>query len=154
MTAIAITRDRVSAPFFDGTARGVLLLRRCDDCGRHSAPRTLTCPVCHSARLAWDPAQGTGTLASWTVVHHRPADGVPNSRTIAGLVQLDEGPWLHARIDGIDPSRLRAGLALTVAFERPVDGEAVPVFQPADDPRGPGGPVRVTEEHAAQRIGA
>ena len=132
MTAMTITRDDASAAFFDGTARGVLLLRRCDDCGRRSAPRTLTCAACHSARLAWEPARGTGTLASWTVVHHRPAGGAPAPRTIAGLVQLDEGPWLHARIDGIDPSRLRAGLPLTVAFDRPADGEAIPVFQSAE----------------------
>ena len=129
---MTITRDDASAAFFDGTARGVLLLRRCDDCGRRSAPRTLTCPACHSARLAWEPARGTGTLASWTVVHHRPARGAPTPRTVAGLVELDEGPWLHARIDGIDPSRLRAGLPLIVAFDRPADGEAIPVFQSAE----------------------
>lgn len=148
---MTITRDDASAAFFDGTARGVLLLRRCDDCGRRNAPRTLTCPACHSARLAWEPARGTGTLASWTVVHHRPAGGAPAPRTVAGLVQLDEGPWLHARIDGIDPSRLRAGLPLIVAFDRPADGEAIPVFQSAEPVRDPAASLAAREGQGLAR---
>ncbi|MEW2134847.1 OB-fold domain-containing protein [Streptomyces sp. NPDC005435] len=132
MTTVTLVRDTASDEFFEGTARGELPLRRCADCGTWSAPRTRSCPSCRSGRLAWEPVRGTGKLVSWTVVHGRPVDGGPAPRTVAGLVELDEGPWLHARIDGTDPGHLRAGLPLAVAFDRSHGGDAAPVFRPVD----------------------
>ena len=136
MSAIPVTRDTASAAFFDGTARGELLLRQCEDCDRLSAPRTETCPSCGSAHLAWTPAHGTGTLVSWTVVPGRAPEGGEPPRVIAGLVELAEGPWLHARIVGIAPEDARVGLPLAVGFHRPEDGESVPVFSPFAKTRG------------------
>lgn len=130
MPAIPVTRDAASATFFDGTARGELLLRQCEVCDRLNAPRTETCPSCSSIHLGWTPARGTGTLVSWTVVHGRAPEGGQPPRIVAGLVELTEGPWLHARIVDIAPEDATAGLPLAVDFHRSGDGEAVPVFHP------------------------
>ncbi|WP_432066232.1 Zn-ribbon domain-containing OB-fold protein [Streptomyces sp. C10-9-1] len=130
MPPLPVARDAASAAFFDGTARGELMLRRCEDCTRIGPPPTQTCASCGSARLGWTPAQGTGTLVSWTVVHGRPAADGRVTRTVAGLVELAEGPWLHARITDIAPGDVTAGLPLGAGFCRSGDGEAVPVFHP------------------------
>lgn len=125
MPVVPVTRDAASAPFYDGTARGELLLRRCESCGLLSAPRVETCSSCGSTGLGWAPAQGAGTLVTWTVVHGG------DTRVVAGLVELAEGPWLHARIVGIAPEDVTARLPLVVDFDRGEGSEAVPVFRPA-----------------------
>ncbi|MEV5409885.1 Zn-ribbon domain-containing OB-fold protein [Thermopolyspora sp. NPDC052614] len=121
-----VRRDAATAEFFDGTARGELLIRRCEECGGTSAPQTRTCPHCASPALSWTPATGTGTVESWSVVHTK---GLPPF-TVA-IVELDEGPWLQAQITGVEPGQVRAGMRVRVAYERPDEGESVPVFRPA-----------------------
>jgi hypothetical protein len=57
------------------------------------------------------------------VVHGR--DGT----TVAGVVELDEGPWLHARLVDVDAGALAVGAPLVVGFADAGD-ERVPVFRP------------------------
>ncbi|MDA3630440.1 OB-fold domain-containing protein [Saccharopolyspora sp. WRP15-2] len=131
MPIVPVTRDAASAPFFDGTARGELLLRRCEDCSSISAPDVECCSVCGSTRLTWTPARGTAKVVTWTVVHGRsPVDGEP-TRIVAGLVELDEGPWLYARLVDIAPEDVTTELALVVGFDHAEGSETVPVFRPA-----------------------
>ncbi|UFS97693.1 Zn-ribbon domain-containing OB-fold protein [Nocardia huaxiensis] len=126
-----VVRDERSAEFFDASAAGRLLIRKCADCGHPLGLESRTC-ACGSSNLEWHNASGSGELISWSVVHHPPhpafADQVPFP---VGLIELAEGPWLNARIVGIDPDRLHAGLSLTVAFVHPAEGDSYPVFAPA-----------------------
>lgn len=138
MTSVpAVLRDADTAAFFDGTARGELLIRHCVVCGEYGALQERSCPSCGSQELTWTPARGTGTLVSWTAVHGRPPkDGGPASRTTVGLVELTEGPWLHARVVDAGQTAPTTGAAVTVSFERPTadapGAEAVPVFRLGD----------------------
>ena len=117
-----MVRDDESAPFFDGAARGELMVKRCDACGHHVRPVAIACTACHGTDLSWAASAGTGTLVSWTVVHGRGDD------VVAGIVELDEGPWIHARLVDTDPTRLAVGAS--VAAEFVVAGEErVPVFR-------------------------
>ncbi|MGP4021573.1 Zn-ribbon domain-containing OB-fold protein [Saccharopolyspora sp. 5N708] len=122
---VSVARNAESAAFFDGTARGELLVRRCPRCSLVIAPNVPQCPDCAATGLVWQPARGTATLVTWTVVPD--PDGAP---VVAGIVELTEGPWLHARIL-VAPEELTEGLALSVDFQRDGDGEAVPVFHAA-----------------------
>lgn len=130
---IRIDRDDASAEFYDGTANGVLLLRKCLHCQRFSAPAVTLCPGCGSTDLHWTPAVGTATLVSWAV----PRDRAGVALAVAGLVELTEGPWLRAGIVGAEPERLAAGLPMAVRFHRSGDdehpGEFVPVFAPTEE---------------------
>lgn len=124
-----LARDRASAPFFDGTARGELLLRRCEECRQLAAPAVTVCPACASTDLAWQRADGRATLVCWAI------RGAAGTETVASIVELREGPWLRARVVGCAPDRLTAGLPLRVRFDRPAvtdpdapAPEAVPVF--------------------------
>ncbi|MET7327477.1 OB-fold domain-containing protein [Nonomuraea sp. NPDC005650] len=121
-----VHRDAATAEFFDGTARGELLIRRCAACGAHSAPQARTCPQCASPELSWTAAAGTGLVVSWSVVHGK---GAPPF--VVGIVELDEEPWIQAQIVEIAPEHVYGGLRVRVAFEHPEGGEAIPVFRPA-----------------------
>ena len=121
----AIIRDDQSSDFFEGTRRGELLLRHCLDCGHWCAPQQQSCTACHSAALEWLPSSGRGRIVTFGVVHSR---GNPSSQTVVAVVELDEGPWLQTQMIGTDPGTLQIGDGVTVGFERPEGGEALPVF--------------------------
>ncbi|WP_416981433.1 Zn-ribbon domain-containing OB-fold protein [Streptomyces sp. T028] len=132
MTVPVIHRDTATELFFDSTARGELLIRRCAGCGAHAAPQSTACPGCQNPATTWAAAAGTGTVVAWTAVHGRPGDGAPASEAVSALIELTEGPWLYAPLRNLGPGeRPWAGMSVVVAFERPEGGEAIPVFRPA-----------------------
>ena len=124
-----IERDEHTAPFFDAARRDELLLQRCTGCQRWQGPQAMTCTGCDGDQLTWARASGAAALITWAVVHSAPhrafADQLPY---VTGYVELAEGPWLTARLVGVDPAGLHAGAALTAAFVHPDEGESYPVF--------------------------
>lgn len=126
---LPVSRDDKSAPFYDAAARGVLLIRKCRSCAQPSAPETTTCGACGSTDLDWIEATGNGQLVSWTVVHRPPIPAFADSTPyVLGLIELEEGPWVHSRLRGVDPAQLTAGADLSVMFVSPADSERYPVF--------------------------
>jgi uncharacterized protein len=127
-----IARDSLSAPFFDATAAGELLVHRCTSCGHYNEGSYELCTACRGNEFTWERSDGTGTLVSWTVMHGRPAEDGTVPKTVSALVELPEGPWIWAQIvDLADPASLTPGTKLAVDFERPEGSEAVPVFRVA-----------------------
>ncbi len=120
---VDVVRDDDSAEFFEGTARGDLVIKQCDACGHYLRPDAIACSKCHGAALSWAESSGRGSLVSWIVVHG-------NDRAVVGLVELEEGPWLHGRLVDVDTSALSVGDAVEVDFE-PAGAERIPVFRPA-----------------------
>ncbi|NEA23207.1 Zn-ribbon domain-containing OB-fold protein [Actinomadura bangladeshensis] len=118
-----LRRDGRTDPFFDGTASDRLVIRRCTACDLWFAPDATGCPECGEEDLAWAEASGDATLVTWTVLPKDPP-------AYLALVELAEGPWLHARLDGVDRGDLREGLPLRVAFEHPDEGESYILFRP------------------------
>jgi uncharacterized OB-fold protein len=142
-----VVRDEATAEFFDGTAAGQFLLRRCP-AGHFSEPPAAQCTTCGATELRWMPAGGGATLVSWAVSWSKPAAGEPGVRTVLVIAELDEGPWWWGQLAGTGASdggpedeladgsdlgsgevRLTVGQALRIEFRR-ADGdhEAVPVF--------------------------
>ncbi|WP_375539066.1 Zn-ribbon domain-containing OB-fold protein [Actinomadura sp. J1-007] len=68
-----LRRDGRTDPFFDGTARERLVVRRCEACDRWFAPDAAGCPGCGDEELGWAEASGDAALVTWTVTHGRPA---------------------------------------------------------------------------------
>lgn len=130
MPVSAIARDVASAPFFDAAAEGRLLVRRCGDCGEHAGPEVATCPACGGRSLNWADAAGTGEIVTWTTTYRKDRETGQVVGTTIALVQLAEGPWLHMQCVDITPEELKVGLPVTVRFEQPDEGEAVPVAVP------------------------
>ncbi len=124
MTVGPVDRDDATAEFFDGTAAGRLLLRRCER-GHYSEPAAAMCTTCASMQLEWVPAAGGASLVSWTVT--RPPGG---AAAVLVIAELDEGPWWWSQLLGADPAKLAVGLQLAVSFATAdAEHEAVPVFE-------------------------
>jgi uncharacterized OB-fold protein len=128
VTVGPVARDAATAEFFDGTAAGRFLLRRCA-AGHFSEPSAAGCTTCGSTELASAPAAGDATLVSWTVVWGRPSGTTEPERTILAIGELDEGPWWWSQLVDADPASLAVGQRLRIEFRRADDEhEAVPVF--------------------------
>jgi len=136
-----VRADERSEPFFAAAGRGELLIKRCPRCAAWLGPSATSCPACgEDAPLEWARASGTGTLATWAIVHSRGGEAV----AVPALVELAEGPWLSTGLslampDGREAgagemATLSAGQALSVAFARSPGGECYPVFCPLRSP--------------------
>ncbi|HEY2577650.1 MAG TPA: OB-fold domain-containing protein [Streptosporangiaceae bacterium] len=130
MTDLGIVRaDERSAPFFEAAGRDELLIKRCPACGHWLAPEATACSGCGGAELGWAAASGRGVLVAWAVPH----SGKAAAGGVLALVELDEGPWLHTRLDRVDTDAgaggLRAGLGVAAHFVHPAGGESYPVFR-------------------------
>jgi uncharacterized OB-fold protein len=117
--------------FWDGCARGELMLQRCRDCAEpYFYPRPI-CPACGSTDVEWFRASGRATLHSY-VINHRPARGFEDDGPYAiAVVQLAEGPRMMTNIVGVPntPEDLILDMELQVTFEQ--RGEiSLPIFTP------------------------
>jgi uncharacterized OB-fold protein len=130
MTVGPVARDSETDAFFNGTARGELLLRTCPS-GHWSEPEVECCTTCGAVDLAWSASSGNGRVVSWSVVHSRPDGDRPPALRVIAVVELQEGPWWWTALE--DVPEPREGLAVRVAFSEPdtEDTEAVPYFVPA-----------------------
>lgn len=126
-----VMRDATTAPFFDGTARGEFLLRRCVVCGTYSQPQAEQCSSCDSQNLTWEPSTGSARVVTWAVVHSKPRDGVSDVEVVA-VGELDEGPWWWAQILDVEPNEVFLGMRVKIDFEvANGSDEYVPVFRSA-----------------------
>ena len=124
--------DSLSAPYWEGTAKGELRLQYCQDCGHCWHPPLPRCPHCHSKHVEWRAAIGTGTLHSWTDVHHAvhaaTAEWVPY-RVV--LVDLDEGPRVASGMNfTTEPPRI--GMRVRAYFKEIGEGTVLPYFEQVD----------------------
>jgi uncharacterized protein len=121
-------RNAVSAPFWDGCARGELRYQRCSDCGAVAFPATEACRRCLAPGLTWDTSAGTGRLYSWTVVW-RPATPAFPAPYAPAIVDVDEGFQLVSNLVDATAEELFVDQPVVVAF-RAVGELTLPYFTP------------------------
>lgn len=123
MTEIA-ARPFTAASFNQFLREKKLMASRCTECRALYLPPRAICPACHGDRLEWEEMIGKGRLAAFTGVHITPTfmaqqgygRGAPY---IAGIVELEEGVKISARIVGLDaskPETLTVGTPLAVDY--------------------------------------
>lgn len=127
MALAAVVRDDHSAPFFEASAEGRLLLRYSPSQDTWSDPAALVCSTTQAADLEWREASGTGRLVTWTVKPGRRRDDVVTPDTVIGIVELDEGPWLTLQFPEAAAADLGVGRAVRVSFVQPEGSEHLPV---------------------------
>ena len=120
--------DEASAPFFDGAARGELMLQCCRICGAFMWPVKPRCVECFSGAVEWTPGSGRAELYSFVVVHQR-YPGFEEPYVIA-TVETPEGVRFNTSIVGADRDELDIGMQLEVVFEPVSDDVVVPKFRP------------------------
>lgn len=118
------------AEFWEATRRHELAIQRCDACSTSWHPPNEVSPCCSSAAYTWTPSSGTGTIHSFTVVHHVAhaiaREWVPY---VVVLVDLDDSVRFVGTLRGVAAPRI--GLRVRVEFED-YDELTLPVFVPAD----------------------
>ncbi len=78
--------------------------------------------------LEWVEASGRGTVYASTCVRKRP----PEADVNIALIDLEEGPRMMSRVEGIAADAVPIGLAVTARIVAQDDGHLV-VFDPADE---------------------
>lgn len=125
--------DPDTAPFWEATRRGVLLLRRCDRCAEVIWYPRFFCPACGGTQTSWFEAGGHGSVYTFTVVRKSRRDGYATAVPyVVASVELDEGPRIFTNIVNCDPDVVRIGQRVTVTFVPTAGGFALYRFRPAD----------------------
>lgn len=115
---LPLISDPANAPFWEGTKRHELLVRRCQQCGEYQWPPRPMCAQCHSFDLQWVKTGGKGILYTYTVAYRafHPAfqNDVPYGVVI---VELDEGPRMMGNSEGIKPEDIKIGTRMEAVFK-------------------------------------
>jgi uncharacterized OB-fold protein len=124
--------EPTAAPFWEGTARGELLVQACARCGEWRMPPRPMCPQCRSTGVAWVPTTGRGRIWSF-IVPHPPL--LPAFAAVAPynavVVELEERPAIRfagnlvrgpdGAINEIDPATIEIGEPVHVVFAKVED---------------------------------
>ncbi len=126
---LPVLDDPDTIPFWEGAARGELLVQHCGSCGVARIPPRPMCPHCRSTQVAWEPVSGRGTVWSY-VIPHPPL--LPAYSEFAPynviVVALEENPGLRlvgnlvesadADLNSIDPHSIVIGEPVRVVFHQ------------------------------------
>jgi uncharacterized protein len=106
--------------------QGIFKIQRSRATGRCFFYPRVAEPGTGSTDLEWVEASGRGTVYSTTVVRQKP----PGADYSVVLVDLEEGPRVMSRIDGIPPTSVQIGMNVKARIV--VEGSApILVFEPA-----------------------
>ena len=99
-----------SAAFDQYITEHKLMASRCTKCGGSFVPPRAICPKCQSEELEWVETSGKGKLAAFTVIYSGPTFMVEQGFDrkypyVSGIVELEEGARISARITGVDPTK-------------------------------------------------
>jgi uncharacterized protein len=126
-----VVRPFTAAAFDQYLAEHKLMATRCTKCGGVHVPPRAICPKCQSDELEWVETSGKGKLAAFTVIYSGPTFMVEQgfdrkNPYISGIVDLEEGTRISARITGLDmskPAEIQIGTPLSVDFVEFGEGE-------------------------------
>jgi hypothetical protein len=110
--------DAANRPFWDGAKRGVLMLQRCLDCGRHRFPAARYCAQCRGERSEWVATPGAGVVESSCTFHKAYWPGFePEVPYDVVQVRLDEGVRLFSNLVDVPRGRIRSGMRVRARFD-------------------------------------
>ncbi len=100
--------------------QGKLKGSRCVVCQKVYLPVRAICPECGQSKLEWIDLSGKGKLVAFTSVYIGPSFmnelGYGRDKPyLTGIVELEEGPKISARLLGLDPnnpSKIKIGTSL------------------------------------------
>jgi uncharacterized OB-fold protein len=107
-------------------AEGRLLLQRSASDGAYAFPPRTMAPGSGSDDLEWIAASGQGTVYSVTVISPKP----PLEPYNVVLVDLDEGPRVMSRVEGLAAAEVKIGMRVQARIGEH-DGEPILLFDPA-----------------------
>ena len=113
-----------------------LMGSKCQKCGALYAPPRPICIKCYGTEMEWVEMKGKGKLAAFTCIAVGPPfmieEGYDRKHPyVSGVVELEEGTKVDARIEEIDggkPETIKIGTPLTVKFLHRGEGENLKTF--------------------------
>jgi uncharacterized protein len=121
--------DQLTLPFTAASFKQLLdekklMASRCKKCHTLHLPPRAICSECFSTDLDWAETSGSGKLAAFTAVHIGPSFMNENgygrdNPYLTGIVELEEGLKISARILGVDPQApedIRIGSPVELQF--------------------------------------
>jgi uncharacterized OB-fold protein len=128
------TVDRTNAGFWRAAAEGRLDIQQCSQCGWHRQPPTEGCFHCGALDWGWDTLPGTGTVFTYTWVHHplHPAvtDAVPYNVSVIALDGVVGAPVrVVSNVVDAGEDDLQVGAAVTLVCDRLTDDIGLPRFR-------------------------
>ena len=113
-----------------------LMGSRCKKCGTLFLPPRSMCAQCYAPEMDWIEMKGKGKLVAFTCI----AIGLPFMKKegydrahhyCSGVVELEEGVRIVARIEGVDtskPEAIKIGTPLIVEFLHRSEGDKIRTF--------------------------
>jgi len=128
--------EKNALPFTAATFNQFLAEKRlmgvyCPQCEATYLPPRAICPQCFGGELAWVEVSGKGKLAAFTSIYIAPTFMVGqgfdrDNPYLTGIVELDDGPKISARLVGFDPTQpeqVRIGTPVSIAFLEHGEGD-------------------------------
>ena len=114
------------AVFAEFLAQGRFKIQRSRTSGRYFFYPRVAEPGTGSSDFEWVEVSGRGTVYSTTVVRQKPP--APSYNVV--LVDLEEGPRVMSRIDGIPPEQVKIGMNVKAQIIRDDAAAPILVFEP------------------------
>lgn len=108
-------------------AAGRFMIQRSVDSGTYVFYPRAVAPVT-GEDLEWVEASGRGTVYAVSVINKRP----PASNYNIALIDLEEGPRMMSRVEGIAPEDVKIGMAVKARIIPHEEGHLI-VFDPAEE---------------------
>jgi len=112
---------RDNAYYWEGVAKGSVLIQQCTACGSLRHPPSPMCPECQSLDWTTVPATGRAALHSYTICHHPlpPWEEGPYAVVLIDLEieDSDERPRIVCGTRDIPNEDLRTDMPLRLVFE-------------------------------------
>lgn len=113
-----------------------LMGSRCAACNTLYAPPRPICVKCYCSDMEWVEMQGEGRLSGFTCITIGPpfmiAEGYDRMHPYcSGVVELEEGVRVDARIEGVDashPEGIKVGMPLKVKFLHRGEGKDMKTY--------------------------
>ena len=101
-----------------------LMGSRCKGCDARYVPPRSICVKCYISDMEWVEMKGKGRLAAFTCISIAPPFMIEQGYNrknpyISGVVELEEGGRVDARIEGMDPGKpeeIKVGMPLRVKY--------------------------------------
>jgi uncharacterized OB-fold protein len=111
---ISVTETRLKISE-DGT-QGVLLGKKCQDCGQNFFGAPEFCLKCTSANLKPVELTGEGVVTTYTIVRQSPPGWQGNVPYLLATVKVPEGPQIASEVVDCPEDDLKVGLAVELTM--------------------------------------
>jgi len=114
------------AEFRTFLTQGRFMIQRSSRSGDFFYPPRVLQPLTGAQDLEWVEISGNGTVYSTSVMRERP----PKESYNLALIDLEEGPRMISRVEGIPPEDVKIGMSVKARIVED-DGSPLVVFYPA-----------------------